>query len=703
MTATNKHDAPATLVSLSGDVGDKPADIDLVAGRLRWSQAPVRPAISIHNGGPGNGGSGNGGSGSHKKSEDRKGASPNSCPPTEPSARGATSGVRTSASVVLVVEDDAETLELVETYFRSIGFATRGAASGAEAIRVLQEGALDIVLLDVVMPDMSGREVLSEIRSRYDATELPVIMTTALGSSQDVVRSLRLGANDYVTKPLELEVVAARVATQLRLKRTRDGIHELHRGLATAQDRIAALAARTSSPGCRDFAALADGIAREAQRAISGSRVIAWLLDSGQIVAASEDDASRLPTAAELKAMSNHALISRASDLLLGFTDELGDVLGAMSVQRTERPFSDTEQEAIASFARHLGSIIQLGEMRGDPFLGPYAATERELITTGAGLLQLCPTCSRCYSQVSRRCQADGSSLQQAPGPLPFRLAQRYRLIQRVGQGGMGIVFRARDERLQRDVALKLLKHEYLRESDIRQRFTAEAKFNASLGHPSIVSIHDYGVAQGSVPFIVFEWLDGTDLSVLLREQGPGSPAQVAELLLQVGDAVEYAHNAGLIHRDIKPANIFINYVDGRLRTSILDFGVAKEVVGDLSVTQPGSMVGTPLYMAPEQLLDGKVDRRSDVYSLAAVAFEALTGLPPRPNHRISQLFTSSDRAAAPILGQHIEGVSKELDAAFSAALTLNPEQRIASAAAWVSLIHDQLAALPQRRGWRFE
>lgn len=197
-----------------------------------------------------------------------------------------------------------------------------------------------------------------------------------------------------------------------------------------------------------------------------------------------------------------------------------------------------------------------------------------------------------------------------------------YVIIEEAGRGGMGVVYRAHDPRLQRDVALKFLPRSLLGDAASQQRFVDEARAASSLDHANICTIHDIGsVADGRL-YIAMAWYGGGTLADRLRT-GPIAPGAAIRIAAQVADALERAHRAGIVHRDIKPANIAFGE-DGQAR--VLDFGIAS-----LEADAAAPMAGTPRYMAPEQMRGDAVDRRTDIWSLGAVLYEMLTGTPPFP------------------------------------------------------------------------
>ncbi|MEU4535499.1 serine/threonine-protein kinase [Streptosporangium sp. NPDC023825] len=211
-------------------------------------------------------------------------------------------------------------------------------------------------------------------------------------------------------------------------------------------------------------------------------------------------------------------------------------------------------------------------------------------------------------------------------GPLPV-LAGRYRAIARLGAGGMGVVWRARDELLHREVAIKEVKLDpnlpEAQRAEARERTLREARAAARLGHPSIVAVHDV-VAQDGRPWIVMDLVDGRSLEQAVQAEGPLPPRRVAMIGLAVLDALALAHSRGIVHRDVKPANIMLDRSGGVLLT---DFGIAT-VEGDVQLTSPDALVGSPAYMAPERLRGGD-GPATDLWSLGATLYTAVEGRSP--------------------------------------------------------------------------
>src|SRR5436190_7540155 len=195
----------------------------------------------------------------------------------------------------------------------------------------------------------------------------------------------------------------------------------------------------------------------------------------------------------------------------------------------------------------------------------------------------------------------------------------RYQVIEQLGEGGMGVLFLARDPRLDRTVAIKVLSAS---DQELRERFGREARSAAALKHQHIVTIYDVG-EDGERPFIAMEYVDGETVAELIRRRPALDVTGRLDLMLQLCEGLAYAHRAGIIHRDIKPANIMIAG-DGTLK--ILDFGLAR-ILNDTNsgLTRVGAVLGTPHYMSPEQVEGGAIDARSDIFAVGLVLYELLT------------------------------------------------------------------------------
>ncbi|MEE4271759.1 MAG: serine/threonine-protein kinase, partial [Thermoanaerobaculales bacterium] len=204
------------------------------------------------------------------------------------------------------------------------------------------------------------------------------------------------------------------------------------------------------------------------------------------------------------------------------------------------------------------------------------------------------------------------------------RTVGHYRIVEHLGGGGMGVVYKAEDTKLGRTVALKFLPPEWSRDPDARERFLREARAASALEDSRICTIFDIDETEDGQLFIAMAYYEGETLKKRL-ERGHLSIGQAVDIAIQTAEGLESAHSADIIHRDIKPANLMLT---GRDEVVIVDFGLAK-LAGDLTLTKPGSSLGTPLYMSPEQSRGEPIDRRTDLWSLGVILHEILTGRPP--------------------------------------------------------------------------
>ena len=344
-------------------------------------------------------------------------------------------------SAILIVDDNPLNSELLSRRLSKKGFATQCVDNGTDALRLMHNTDFDLVLLDIMMPGICGMEVLAEARKVYSKGELPIIMVTSKGASEDVVEALNKGANDYIMKPIDFPVALARIQTQISQRKE--------------------------------------------------------------------------------------------------------------YVKYSQPKYSYSLNE---------------GERFGN-----------------------------------------------------------YQIKEKLGQGGMGAVYKVFDPILERMVALKVILpgHEFTA-SQI-ERFTREAKAIARIKHPNIVAVHEIG--EFPRHYFTMDLIEGRNLSQMIKS-GPLSPAQSILLAQKIAAGLIVAHEKGIVHRDLKPSNIMI---DGQLEPHLMDFGLAKIDTEEAQITRTGDILGTPEYMAPEQIDPGlgPIDEVSDLYSTGVILYEMLTGKTP--------------------------------------------------------------------------
>lgn len=432
---------------------------------------------------------------------------------------------RVTRGRLLVVDDIEDNRAVLVRRLTREGYAVEAAASGRDALAFVGRAPFDLVLLDVMMPEMDGFEVLDRLKASPQTRHIPVIMISALDDLASVVRCIEHGAEDYLAKPFDPVLLRARIGASLDKKRSRDREQDYLRQVAVVIEAAGAVERGTYAAG-----ALADLTSRD---------------------------------------------------------DELG---------RLARVF-DTMAAGIR--AREDRLRTQLRELRVDVSL---AASEFEA--------------NRHSGAAESR---DGI-------PAGHVLANRYEILERVGQGGMGVVYRAHDRELGEDVAVKTIRHDLLTGDPVlAERFKSEIRLARRISHRNVVRTHDLGEA-GGVSFVTMEFVRGLTMRELLTTRGKLGVASTLAAVRQLAEALAVAHAAGVIHRDVKPENVLLD-ADGVLK--VMDFGIARLAEANSSRTQSGMIVGTPAYMAPEQLVGDEIDGRADLYATGVVMYECLVGHTP--------------------------------------------------------------------------
>lgn len=326
--------------------------------------------------------------------------------------------------------------------------------------------------------------------------------------------------------------------------------------------------------------------------------------------------------------------------------------------------------------------LIALGPKRSEE---PYTPEDRELLRGIAVQMGVALDLSRLRQQVNAThapggTQAYTPTLRVGSGSSTPALGvgtvidNKYRVDAMVGQGGMGAVFRAWDLRLERAVAIKVVRADLLADPDSRERFRRESQIVARLQHPSVVTVFDYGTLSDGAAFLVMEFVPGEDLRQLLKRERRLAPARAAELLAGIAGGVDSAHRAGIFHRDLKPENILLP--ESGTGPKVVDFGVAKLATGPAgggTLTGAGTIVGTPAYMAPEQLRGESVDGRADVFSLGVMTLEMLTSTLPYGG---ASLFDIGMKQAAGPAAVDMTDVPEGMAAAIRRAIAFDRNER---------------------------
>ena len=275
--------------------------------------------------------------------------------------------------------------------------------------------------------------------------------------------------------------------------------------------------------------------------------------------------------------------------------------------------------------------------------------------------------------------EAPGHSPSPSAGD-PVEMFGPYRLEERIGRGGMGEVYRAFDTSRQRTVAVKRLHGGLADDGDYQERFRRESRTAARLSSPHVIPIHDFGTIDGRL-YIDMRLVSGLDLADEIERHGRLDPRRAAEIVRQTADALDAAHDDGLIHRDVKPSNVLITQHRGRDFVYLVDFGIVRAMGGDTksSLTGTGSAIGTLAYMAPELFLGREMDRRVDVYALGCLLFEAIAGRPPFLSEGPGLMYDHLNETP-PRLSEVAPGSPPALDAVLATAMAKDPAQRYATA-----------------------
>lgn len=348
------------------------------------------------------------------------------------------------------------------------------------------------------------------------------------------------------------------------------------------------------------------------------------------------------------------------------------EALMVLGPKKSEEPYGSEDQELLSGIGSALALLLE------------------RPVTSALGGFEECPRCGLCYESGMGSCPNEGAQLTR----MSFKrlLNSRYRLERRLGRGGMGTVYKATDTSLERAVAVKLIRDELVTSSDAAERFKREAKAAASFAHPNLVIVHDFGVDSDTRVFLVMELLEGFTLRQRLEQQKKFAPQQIWHVLGGVCAGLEAAHERGLVHRDLKPENIFLAQGSEGEVTKILDFGLAKFLVSPSASaatmdTVAGVLMGTPQYMSPDQLSGEAASPAWDIWALAVITYEMLTGTHPFPATSVGQMQYSIVHGRFTPLSTHLPEAPAEWQQFFEQALSPKTAARPQSAKEFVSTL----------------
>jgi serine/threonine-protein kinase len=315
--------------------------------------------------------------------------------------------------------------------------------------------------------------------------------------------------------------------------------------------------------------------------------------------------------------------------------------------------------------------------------------------------MRFCPRCGSRFESPAQFCTRDGATLVvEGPSTDPYvgtKILGHFRVDRVIGTGGMGTVYEAIDEGIGRRVAVKILHKDLMTNRDVAARFQREAQIASQLDHPNLVRLILFGQLPDGNLYLVLEYLNGPTFAKVLEEQAPLATARAVKIVAQISDAIGYVHRKGIVHRDLKPENVILVERDEDSEfPKVLDFGIAKSLVdNNTMMTGTGLIFGTARYISPEGAQGEAVDRRSDVYSLGVIAFQALTGKTPFDAPEPMQLLLKHIHNAVPKMSKMLPAgvtVPDEIESVVQRALSKNPEGRYDDGAAFAKALREALA-----------
>ena len=305
--------------------------------------------------------------------------------------------------------------------------------------------------------------------------------------------------------------------------------------------------------------------------------------------------------------------------------------------------------------------------------------------------MKVCPTCFGLYGPEQFLCPKDHTPTEDSVQVLLGRTLGTYEVKSILGEGGMGVVYEGEQPTIGRRVALKVLRPELSLRDDLVERFIQEARAVNTIGHGNIVNIYDFGKTPFGTFYIVMEYLKGDNIRALLDREGIQPLERIRVTVRGVGAALAAAHAKSFIHRDVKPENIMVQSRKGRDYVKLLDFGIVKLTHRPEYTTEGKGLMGTPGYMSPEQLEQSTVDHRADIYSLAAVTYEMLTGEPPYPGKNAAEVrqLQITRTPPPPSVCNDRYHLSRKIDAAVLWALSMDPESRCSGIVDFITAFED--------------
>jgi predicted Ser/Thr protein kinase len=344
---------------------------------------------------------------------------------------------------------------------------------------------------------------------------------------------------------------------------------------------------------------------------------------------------------------------------------------------------SDSDEQPLATSQLGSGGLAQQTTSETQP---------------AVAVLKVCPHCGTEYETAARFCPADGTALRPkgSDSLIGSVLAERYHILKRIGEGGMGRVYLGEHVKMNRQCAIKVMSPSLVNDAESASRFAREASSAARIIHPNVAAVFDYGESDGLV-YLVMEYVDGEPLSRMLAREAPFALERAVDLARQIADGLGAAHELGIVHRDLKPDNILVTRTkSGREVAKVVDFGIAKamqEGAGE-ALTRTGLVIGTPEFMSPEQLLGDPIDARSDLYALGCILHLMLTAAPAFDAPTREQMIKRRLSENPPHAQELDPGIPDSIDRVIVKLLARTPDERYGSAAE----VRDALSGAHARR-----
>jgi len=585
---------------------------------------------------------------------------------------------------LLLVDDNPTNLQVLYQALEAEGYELLVAQSGEEALTTAKEARPQLILLDINMPGIDGYETCRRLKADSETNESVVVFLSARGDVKDKVQGLELGAVDYIGKPFQFEEVVARVRKHLAMYHQHQ---KLQKENVELKVQVAGGFQKLSEGDLKELVAAGEGERVEFKSTLRWNihtnkpdkkienacmkTVAAYLNSEGGVLLVGVDDAGNAIGLQQDK-------FANEDKLLLHWNNLAKQHLGVESTQLTRSRMQMLEGQ---------GVLVVQCSVSSRPVFFSRDDDEVFFVRIGNGTQSLKP------SQVLSYLDQRKAKLSRVSGESEDKSNEigNYTLDEKIGVGGMGVVYRAHHGMLQRPAAVKLLQADQLNEQTMI-RFEREVQRTSQLSHPNTIAIYDYGRTPAGGFYYAMEYLDGITLETLVEKHGPQPDGRVIDIMQQVCGALAEAHELSLIHRDIKPANIMINHRGGRYDLAkLLDFGLVKALgtSRETALTATGQVAGTPLYISPEGLTSpDNVGPRSDLYSLGAVGYYLLTGQPVFDGGSIVDvcLQVASDSPVPPS-EKAIEPVSDELEKILLKCLEKKPDNRPNSAKELLTLL----------------